>query len=362
MSGGGTGGHVYPALSVYRAMKEQAQQRGESLEVLYVGHANGVEAELVARTGLPFVPIQSGQIRGQAPWKVAMNGLRVGQGILQARGIMKAFAPDVVFITGGWVTAPVALAARWARVPVLIYLPDVTPGLAIRRLQRLAARVAVTVPEAADYFPGKAVVTGYPVREDVLRAERARARGRWQVPAREPLVLVFGGSRGARSINRALTAGVSELLQEAQVLHITGHLDYDWVQEARRALPQSLQARYHVYRYLHEEMPDALAAADVVVSRAGASVLGEFPARGLPAVLVPYPHAGRHQEHNARYLAERGAAVIVDDEALEGVLIPTLTELLRDQSRRQRMANAARRLFRPDGAKNIADALRQLTA
>jgi len=341
-------------------LRVQAGERQARLTLLYVGLADGVEAELVLRAGVTFRPIVSGQIRGQAPWKVVINGMRVVRGVLQAHRIMRTFQPDVVFLTGGWVTGPVALAARAMGVPVVLYLPDVTPGMAIHRLQRLAARVAVTVPEALAYFPGKGVLTGYPVREEIMAARREQARRRWSIPAKERMLLVFGGSRGARSINRALTANVKTLLQEAWVVHITGRLDIDWVREVRASLPEGMQARYRVYPYLHEEMPDALAAADLVVSRAGASVLGEFPARGLPAVLVPYPHAGRHQEHNARYLSDRGAAVLVDDDRLGEDLVSTLRSLLDDESRRQAMAAAARRLFRPDGARRIGDLLWQL--
>ncbi len=357
MSGGGTGGHVYPALSVLDALRDRVGSQG--VEVLYVGHRRGVEATLVPRHGVPFVSIAGGQLRGQAPWRLARNLALEVQGYVQARRVVREFRPDVGFITGGWVTAPVALALRRSGTPLVIYLPDVTPGLAIRTLQHLAQRVAVTVEEAAAYFPGKAVVTGYPVRKAILTAQRQEARQALGLPQDERVLLVFGGSRGARSINRALVAGLDALLPLAHVVHMTGSLDYTWVREAADALPPALQERYHVYEYLHEEMPWALAASDLVVSRAGASVLGEFPARGLPAVLVPYPHAGRHQEHNARYLVDRGAAVLVDDARLNQDLVPTVRELLTDDSRRKRMAAAAREAFHAGGAQNIACELLQ---
>ncbi len=352
MSGGGTGGHVYPALSVLDALKELVGQ--ENLQVLYVGHQRGVEATLVPRHGVPLRTVPGGQVRGQAPWTLARNLLLEARGYVQARRIVREFRPHVGFITGGWVTAPVALALRRANVPLVIYLPDVRPGLAIRTLQRLAQSVAVTVEEAAAYFPGKAVVTGYPVRKAILDARRDQARERLGLPQEDRVVLVFGGSRGARSINRAVVSHVETILSLAHVVHMTGALDYRWVREAADRLAPTLRSRYHVYEYLHEEMPLALAAADVVVSRAGASVLGEFPARGLPAVLVPYPHAGRHQEYNARYLVDRGAAVLVDDARLQEDLVPTLRGILEDDGQRRRMAEAARSAFRAGGSRRIA--------
>ncbi len=348
---------MYPALSVHRALEGLTARRGIPLDVVYMGHPKGVEARLVARAGIPFRPVAGGQIRGQGIFRRGWNALRVLWGWGQAWASMRSFRPQVVFVTGGWVTAPVVLAAWTARVPVVIYLPDVTPGMAVRRLQRFARRVAVTVPEAAGYFPGKGVVTGYPVREEVVRARREPARARWGIPLDAKVLLVFGGSRGARSLNRALVAHVNALTRLAHVIHVTGSLDHAWVRAAWAELPQEVRSRYHVHEYLHEEMADALAAADLVVSRAGASVLGEFPARGLPAVLVPYPHAGRHQEANARYLADRGAAVMVADENVARDLGATVTELLTDEERLAAMAEAARGLYRPDAARRIAEVL-----
>lgn len=367
---------MYPALTVLATLRRTLEPRAGNrtaggtaangaggpsfLEALYVGHSGGVEAGLVSRAGVPFQTIAGGQVRGQAPWRLARNLVNLGRGYRQASRIVRSFRPDVCLVTGGWVSVPVALAVRRAGVPLVVYLPDITPGLAVRGLRRVATRVAVTVPEAATHFPGKAVVTGYPVREEVIRAERDASRQQLGLPPAEPVVLVFGGSRGARSINRAVVDGIRDILALAHVVHITGFLDHAWVQEARSALPASLQRRYQAHAYLHEEMPAALAAADLVISRAGASVLGEFPARGLPAVLVPYPHAGRHQEHNARYLTAHGAAVMVADDALKGELVPVVVGLLRDEASRARMARAAASLAQPQAAERLAGVLRAL--
>ncbi len=324
---------------------------------------DGMEVDLVRREGLPLELAQTGQVRGRPPWVVAGNGVRMAIGVWQARRWMQEFRPDVVLLTGGYVGVPVALAARACQVPICIYLPDLEPGLAVRLLARLARRVAVTAEEVVRYFPkGKAVVTGYPVRRAVLEADRTAARQALGLDPEALALLVTGGSRGARSINLAVSGAAERILRHWQVVHITGHLDYEAVQAARGALAPELRARYHVYAYLHEEMPLALAAADLVVARAGASVLGEFPVRGLPAVLVPYPYAGQHQEVNAAFLVERGAAVKVPDARLREELPGLLERLATEPARLREMAECSRALARPEAAWAVAQCLLDLAA
>jgi UDP-N-acetylglucosamine--N-acetylmuramyl-(pentapeptide) pyrophosphoryl-undecaprenol N-acetylglucosamine transferase len=267
---------------------------------------------------------------------------------------------------------PVVLAGWLRRVPILIYLPDIEPGLAVRFLARFADRVAVSFEEVARYFAaGQVVVTGYPVRPELLAADPVEvgqvsipatrrpspiARARLDLEPGRKTLLVFGGSHGARSINVAVSEIAAELAEEYQVLHIAGREDEHWLQARREELPDHLRRRYRVYAYLHQEMADALAAADLVVARAGAATLGEFPAVGLPSLLVPYPYAGQHQWLNADYLAQAGAAVVVDDADLSrGVLLPTIRRLLDDEATLLEMRANARRLARPEAAWRIAD-------
>ena len=334
----------------------------KALSVLYVGSRGSVEERLAARAGVDFEAIETGQLRGRAPWVAARNLWRMGRGLQRSQQFMDRFAPDVVFVTGGYVCAPVVVAARRRGRPVLIYLPDVQPGLAIRWLSRLAQRVAVTCPQAARFFPGQAVVTGYPVRAALLETakDHSAARRALGLGPREKTLLVFGGSRGARSINQALTASLPQLLAVCQVMHISGGLDWPWVQEEAGKLPAALRERYRPFAYLHEEMAQALVAADLVVSRAGAATLGEYPALGLPSLLVPYPHAGRHQEANAQYLASRGAAQVLDDAALGEKLLPTLLALLSDEATLKRMGEQARALAQAEAAKRIGETLLEL--
>jgi len=248
----------------------------------------------------------------------------------------------------------VTLAAWLERIPVVIYLPDIVPGQAIRFLSRFAARILVTSEASSPFFRrDKVVITGYPVRPDVYGLDRERARQEMGLRGKQRTLLVFGGSRGARSINRALVAGLRELLPACQVVHITGRLDADWVAGATRSLPGELLQRYHPHSYLHD-MPRALVAADLAVARAGAATLGEFPAAGLPAILVPYPYSGQHQLPNAKYLADGGAARILADEALERELVPAVLRLIGDEQALHLMREAARAMARPDATEAIA--------
>jgi UDP-N-acetylglucosamine--N-acetylmuramyl-(pentapeptide) pyrophosphoryl-undecaprenol N-acetylglucosamine transferase len=330
--------------------------------ILYLGTSGSVEQELTSRAGIPFQAVESGQLRGMAPWVFARNLLKMAQGARQAGRILADFAPDVLLVTGGFVAGPVVWAAWRAGVPILIYLPDIEPGLAIQSLSRFAAKVAVSFPEVAHHFPGKAVVTGYPVRRAFLEAAEQPGEARQQLALSEnmPVLLVFGGSRGARSINQALAAVLHPLLETCQVVHVSGTLDWPQVEARARQVPAALRANYHPFPYLHEEMALALAAADLVVARAGASTLGEFPAFGLPSILVPYPHSGQHQEANADHLVSRGAAQKVPDEELPGKLLATVLDLLNDTKRLTAMSIAAKSLARPDAAARIASALMDL--
>lgn len=357
ISGGGTGGHVYPILAVVEALKSQVAD----CKFLYVGSSGGVEQGIVSREGLPFTTISTGALRGMMPWTMVGNLFRIMMGFVQSLGIVRRFSPDVALVTGGYVCAPVALAAWLFRVPLLVLLPDLEPGLAVQALSRLATRVSVSFPEVAKYFTRDKVITsGYPVRTQFFATDKAQAIKAFELEERLKTIAVFGGSRGAHSLNVALSQCLEPLLEVCQVIHVCGYLDADWVMERRSQLPQRLRSRYRAYPYLHEEMPVALAAADLVVARAGAATLGEFPALGLPSILVPYPYAGQHQEINADYLVRRGAAVKIADSDLGEKLLPTILELLGDEQTLAQMSARARALARPDAAQHIAAELRQL--
>ena len=319
-----------------------------------------MEQEIVARANIPFYAISAGALKGRGPLAALGSVARLLRGIWQARWVIKEFAPDVILGTGGYVSVPLILAAWMAGCPSLIYLPDMEPGLAVKFLSRLATKVAVSFERVGDYFaPHKVVVSGYPVRRELYRLTREEARQALGLPSDQVVLLVLGGSRGAHSINMAVRDALEPLLQMAHVLHITGTVDYDSLVARRDLLLPEWRARYHLWPYLHEQMTAALVAADLAVARAGAATLGEFPAVGLPAILVPYPYAGQHQQLNAEFLAAKGGAVIIRDADLRQELLPAVRHLLGDSERLRAMRAAMTALARPQAAEVIA---RQLIA
>jgi len=371
---------VYPALAVLRALLEGDLADGKDpeisshsvreqpeLEVLWIGGIGGMEEELVRRENIPFQAIPAAGVHGVGLRTLPGNILQVKRGFSAARKVINKFCPDVMFFTGGYVAVSVALAGRFYRQEgnrpkIVLYVPDIEPGLALKVLSRLADRIMLTVEDSMTYFANqsKLIVSGYPTRADLRVWSLDEARKVFDLSPNYPTLLVFGGSKGAHSINQAFMQVLPDVLAETQVIHISGHLDWPIVENSMNSLDLELRTRYHAYPYLHSEMGAALRAADLVVSRAGASVLGEYPIFGLPAILVPYPHAWRYQDVNARYLEDRGAATIIKDEDLATNLLPTIRALISDRSRRDSMSRAILGLAKPDAARSIAKLLYDL--
>ena len=361
LSGGGTGGHVYPALAVASALRRELGE-GEELDLLYIGTRGRAEDELVARAGVPFRAVRAGALRVGAPWAMARGLFNLVLGTVQALRILGRVKPQVVFATGGYASVPVAVAAWRRRLPLVVCLPDVRPGWAVRLLARLASKVTATTEASLPHLPAaKTAVTGYPVRDAFFEARKEEGRRRLGLDAERKTLLVSGATQGARSINQAIAGNLPRLLKLCQIIHIAGTADAEWLRQVERRLPEELRTNYHLHAYLHEEMAWAMAAADLVVMRSGASALGELPAVGLPAVLVPYPYAGGHQLWNARHLVEQGAAVLLEDDRLPH-LFSTVHPLLVDDARREAMAAAMRRLARPEAARDIARLLIEAAA
>lgn len=326
-------------------------ERPSTPRLLYLGSSRGLERTLVPPTGTPsflFPMAPPSGLRGLSLLALAT---------LRSLAVLLRYRPGVTFATGGYVSIPAALASWLLRVPIVLYLPDVVPGKAVRWLSRLARRVAVTGEASLPYLPGhKAVVTGYPVREVFLQTSRAAGRKRFSLPDGATVLCVFGGSQGSRSINQALAGCLQQVLARHHVIHVCGQARLEEARAAARDLSPQQRERYQLYPYLHDrDMADALAAADLALCRSGASTLGELPAVGTPGVLVPLPEPKVHQEENAAYLAGRGAAVVLPDHQLAARLAPTLESLLGDPDRLQSMAGACRGLARPDAVAALAD-------
>jgi UDP-N-acetylglucosamine--N-acetylmuramyl-(pentapeptide) pyrophosphoryl-undecaprenol N-acetylglucosamine transferase len=329
---------------------------------MWIGGEGGVEQALVERAKIPFTAIPAGGLHGVGLVRMARNALKLAAGTLKAWRLIGRHQPQAMLTTGGFVSAPVAVACWLRRVPILLYLPDIEPGLAVKFVTKFAAQIGVTTEESAKYFPThKTIVTGYPTRSELAQTDRAAANRRFELVDDRKTLLVFGGSKGARSINRVVGAVLEQLLTKFQVIHISGSADAAEVLAKHAVLPEALKRYYHVFEYVHG-MGLALAAADLVVSRAGASILGEYPLFGLPAILIPYPYAWRYQKVNADYLVTRGAAIRLDDETLSDTLLMTIESLLNDEERLRSMSTAARSLMRPDPALALAQTVQKLAA
>jgi UDP-N-acetylglucosamine--N-acetylmuramyl-(pentapeptide) pyrophosphoryl-undecaprenol N-acetylglucosamine transferase len=330
---------------------------------LYIGRDASVEQRIAASLKLPFVGMRVGGLRGKAFTTQLQNVSHLRQASGMAAQALDRFKPDAVLATGGYVSAPVIWAAWRKKIPVVIDLPDLEPGWAIRATWRLSKQVAVSFDEVLQFFPrGRATVTGYPVRQEFFQATRDAGRAHFQLDTNVPVVTVFGGSQGAHALNEIVRVNLKSLLTATQVIHICGAQDKLALEAERALMNSALAARYHVFEYLNDDMPLALAAADVVVARAGAATLGEFPAVGAPSILVPGLFAQGHQNKNAEFLAARGAAVVLAEEKLTGDFVPTLMNLLNNRTRLDTMQRAVKKLAQPDAARRIVNLLQEVCA
>ena len=351
VSGGGTGGHVYPALAVARALRDA--QPG--LELAYVGGVRGMERRIVtAQADLPYHELTVRSLRsGGMNAHLVMDPVRLAASVPQAWSLLGRLRPRAVFTSGGYLGIPLVLAARARGIPSLVWEGNVAAGRATAAVGRLATRVAVSFPPTLATFPGRSFVSGTPIRS-FEGTDRQAARGSFGVVADDRLLLVFGGSQAVARITDALAASLERLLADWRVLHITGEAALPAAETNRVSLAGQLAERYQPVAYLTDRMTDALVASDLVLGRAGSSTCAEVTAVGVASILVPYPYAGAHQRANAAFLADRGAAVMVPDDELDADRLLAEATRLRDDATRAPLAAAAAGLGLPHAADAIA--------
>jgi UDP-N-acetylglucosamine--N-acetylmuramyl-(pentapeptide) pyrophosphoryl-undecaprenol N-acetylglucosamine transferase len=372
VTGGGTGGHTYPALTAVRALQSRlAATDGRALEVLWVGTEDGLEARVAPAEGIAFTAVATGKVRRSSnPLKMVSPAnvkdmARVPLGVAQARKAIVGFRPDVVLATGGYVAVPAGLAARMCGRPLVLHEQTVRLGLANRKLAGSATRIAVssesTLPLLPEAVRAAAVVTGNPVRPEVLtgHADKAvEALGLHGFDRGLPTVYVTGGAQGSQQINELVRDVLPWLLERANVVHQCGPAHVDALRQHTAGLAPEPADRYHLAGFLGPELPDVLALADVVVSRSGAGTLAELTALGKPAVFVPLASsAGNEQAYNARHLEEAGAAVALPGDVTAPRLQEAVGPLFTDPELRGRMAESARAHGRPDAADRLVDVL-----
>lgn len=358
MSGGGTGGHIYPALTLLRAV----QSKIPSADFLYVGTEHGLEADIIPKENIPFRALDlAGGFERHFTLENFKRAANAILSIKKAGAIVKEFQPDVVVGTGGYVCGPILLAAALDHVPTLIQEQNVVAGITNKILSKFVTKIAVGSERALKKFPAdKTTYTGNPIRKSVLEGTRAEGLKAYNFVDGKPVVLISGGSRGARSINRAMIDVLVRASSDPRVqyLHVTGRGEYDDVITRLKDAGVDFSTLDHirVEPYLYD-MPRAMAMADLAVFRAGATGLAELTARGVPAILIPYPFAAEnHQEFNARELVEAGAArMILNKDLTSDGLERLIDELLSDREKLRSMAAASKRLGRPQAAEVIAE-------
>jgi UDP-N-acetylglucosamine--N-acetylmuramyl-(pentapeptide) pyrophosphoryl-undecaprenol N-acetylglucosamine transferase len=344
LAGGGTGGHVIPALAIANELK-----KSYAAEVLFIGTARGIESRLVPAAGYPLQLVRVGALKNVSLMTRARTAFDLPRAVWDAGRMLNEFAPDVVIGVGGYASGPAMLAALVKHIPTLAFEPNVVPGFANRVVARFVSWAAVHFEETAKYFRN-AEVTGVPVRQAFFEIGAKRSG--------VPTLLVFGGSQGAHAINEAMIRCLPELQRQAPGIHIihqTGERDYNDALAAYKSLTSTTGEPAEVFKFI-EDMPAAFARADLLVCRSGASTVAEITAAGKPAIFVPFPRAADdHQRVNAEALARSGAAVVVEESKLEGVwLAETIAALLGDPRRLQAMSEAACGLAHPDAARDIA--------
>jgi len=346
---------VYPALAVLQS------QGSETDAILWVGGEGGMEAEIIERLNIPFTTIPAAGIHGVGFRNLPSNIIRLLRGVFASMKILSDFKPDVLLFTGGFVAVPMAVAG--IRFPSLLYTPDIEPGLAIKAIARFSDCIALTADESKTYFGfhKNLIVSGYPTRPGLASMSREDSRQHFMLHDNKPVLLVFGGSKGAQTINQAILGILPNLLDHCQVLHITGKANLDAALQAKACLSEN-SSEYHPYPYLHDDMGAAFSAADLAVCRAGASTLGELPLFRLPAILIPYPYAWRYQKVNAEFLVKNGGAVLLKDEDMEQHLLKTILDLFQSGNRLADMRKQLAALARPQAAQTIAEALRDLVS
>lgn len=364
IAGGGTGGHTSAGLAVAAAL------RREGADIHWIGSRDGIEARRAPEAGLPFHPISTGKLRRYWDRQNVTDLLvKVPAGFVQSWSLLRRLRPAVLFATGGFASVPPALAARALGIPLVIHEQTAVLGLANRITGRFATRIALSFPDARGTLrPDRLVVTGNPVRLDLLGGSREAALAALGFDAALPLVYVTGGAQGAHRINRVVGEVLPRLLETCQILHQCGDNaetgDHRWLQERARALSPRMAARYVVKPYVGAELRDVYAAAALLLGRSGAGTVNECCSLGLPALFIPLPGAaGDEQTANARLVEAAGGAVVLPQADLGAErLVEALRRLLADPAALETMGARARTLATPDAAERLARLIREAAA
>ncbi|GIN74372.1 UDP-N-acetylglucosamine--N-acetylmuramyl-(pentapeptide) pyrophosphoryl-undecaprenol N-acetylglucosamine transferase [Bacillus sp. J14TS2] len=357
VTGGGTGGHIYPALALIRTIKQQYPET----EFTYIGTEKGLEAEIVPRENIPFESIHITGFRRSLSFENVKTIFRFLKGVKDSKHIFKKVKPDIVIGTGGYVCGPVVYAAAKKKIPTIIHEQNSVPGLTNKFLSRYVDKVAVCFEEVKEFFPeDKAILTGNPRASEVIGKRKPGALAALGLKEGIPTVLITGGSRGARPINDAVVKSLSSLSRRPyQVIYVTGQVHYDHVMEEAKLVGKL--SNIAIVPFIHE-MQTVLSSVDGVVGRAGATSLAEITAIGLPSILIPSPYVtNNHQEKNAQTLVEHGAAIMLLERELSSKqFLDSLDSIMLNDEKRKIMGEQSRKLGIRDASKHLSDLMFQL--
>lgn len=351
-AGGGTGGHIFPALALARHLQQTVQA-----EILFVGTGHGMETKFVPQAGFTLKTIPAEGFSRRLSPQLVKTVFTASRGVAASLKLVRSFRPHIVVGTGGYVAGPVVLAAWLLGIPAIIHEQNAVPGLTNKLLSRFARQVCLSFPTGIQFFPrpDKVVVTGNPRASEAAALLGNRDAGVPGLLPGVPVLACVGGSHGALRLNEAFSGGLETILKnlDVQVVYVTGERYFDELEKKLSALVLRFPRRLHLLPF-HPQLPKLLSVSSLLVSRAGATTLAEITALGLPAVLVPSPNVvDNHQEHNARFLSESGAAVLLPEEELDR-LPEVIVSLLKSPQKLEQMRLSSRELGVPDAAEKMS--------
>lgn len=356
VSGGGTGGHIYPALALIREIRSTTKQA----DFLYIGTEKGLESELVTREDIPFKTIDITGFKRKISIENVKTILRFVKGVHKSKRILKDFKPDVVIGTGGYVCGPVVYAAAKLGIPTIVHEQNSIPGMTNKFLSRYVDHVAICFEEARAYFPKeKVVLTGNPRATEVVAMEKGKGLASLGLKKDVKTVLIFGGSRGAKPINDAVVKSLNIFREKPyQVLYVTGEIHFE---EVKKEIELTGDTSNVIVKPFIHHMPEVLANIDLAVTRAGATTLAELTSLGVPSVLIPSPYVtNNHQEKNARALSDHGAALLLLEKDLTANSLITHIDTVMDDEQLASLSKNAAKLGMPDAAQRLSQLMVQL--
>ncbi len=359
--GGGTGGHIFPLVAVAKKIRETDNQA----DFLYLGPKGDLEKKVMEENTINSKYVMSGKARRYFSFANIVDVFKIPIGIVQSLWHLLWFMPDVIFSKGGYASVPIVIVAWIYRIPVLTHESDSIPGIANRIVGKFSKRIAVSYPRAKRYFvESKTFLTGNPVREDIVMGSKESCLQKFNLTESRPIILVLGGSQGAQKINEAIANALDEILKVAQVIHQTGEKNYKTaIHQSRLAGVKEGRRGYYPVPFLElDDLKDAFAGADIVISRAGANSISEIAANKKPAILIPLAMAANnHQKMNAYALSEEGGAIVLEESNLgRHILLQKINKIFQDEDLRKNLSNNIAKFYHSDASEKIAKGLLEL--